>query len=227
MELGSIIGLELFDEDVHYTFPTFYYSLGEKKFYFKSLSLELGSLNFVIGERKVGKTLFMRSLTGLECPNEKPLERNFLNYDIVYKPEFIEPKFNGSLNELIISKKLDENSFFMKNISKLDLLRFLDVSVRELGEEQKQLLSFCIFLSTEGLIYVMDSPSYLISESKRGVMYGIFKNFCEKNDKIGLITEDNEKLVDEVIDERLGRKYFIKKFSENEFYGGDMYIENN
>jgi translation initiation factor RLI1 len=225
MELGSIVSFELTDEHTQYSFPTFYYPLSGKRYYFKPLSLEPGSINFVIGERGVGKTLFLRSLTGLEFPKEKPLERNFLRYDIVYKPEFIEPKFTGNLKELIISRNLNENPNFMNNLKELGLNSFLDNLVKSLSEENKQLLSFLMFLSTEGLIYIMDCPSYLISKEKRYKMLNIFKKYCEKNDKIGLITEDDEEMIDKFFDSEIDKKYYIKKFAENEFYGGDMNID--
>ena len=119
MELGSIVSFELIKENMQYSFPTFYYSLGNKKYYFKSFSLDMGSVTYVIGDSNVGKTLFMRSLTGLDCPKEKPLDRNFLRYDIVYKPEFIEPKFTGSLNELILNRNLNENPNTLLNIKNI------------------------------------------------------------------------------------------------------------
>lgn len=224
MELGSIVSFELIKENMQYSFPTFYYSLGNKKYYFKSFSLDMGSVTYVIGDSNVGKTLFMRSLTGLDCPKEKPLDRNFLRYDIVYKPEFIEPKFTGSLNELILNRNLNENPNFMNNMNELGLSKNLDISVKSLSVENKQILSFLIFLSTEGLIYIMDCPSYLIGYEKREKMIKIFKSFCDKNDKIGIITENNEEIIDKYFDDTIDTKYYIKKFSENEFYGGNMNI---
>lgn len=226
MEFVSIVGLEHSGENTNYCFPTFYYSNNGKRFYFKGTSLELGSINFVVGERKTGKSLFLRSLTGLECPKEKPIDRKFLKYDIVYKPEFIEPKFNGKLNELIKRRNLDENTNFMQNINSLSLNNYLNVNVKSLDEEQKQLLSFVLFLATEGLIYIMDCPTHLISVDKRKKMLSIFKKYCEKNDKIGVITEENMTLIDEIFDDKIDSKYIIKKFGENEFYGGNMIIQN-
>ena len=70
----------------------------------------------------------------------------------------------------------------------------------------------------------MDCPSYLISIEKRRKMLKIFKNYCEKNGKIGLITEESEDLVKEIFDGLNDTKYLIKKFGENEFYGGNSII---
>jgi len=220
MEFESIVSYELSGDNGNYNFPTFFYSNNGKKFYFKSISLELGSTNFIIGERKVGKSLFLKSLTGQECPKEKPLDREFLKYDIVYKPEFIEPKFNGTLSELIQAKGLTNNNYFTQNLNLLGLHKLLNKNVKNLSEEDKQLFSFLLLLSTEGLIYIMDCPSQLISLDKRRQMINIFKNYCSNNDKIGIITEENINLVDSIFDETIDTKYFIKKFSENEFYGG-------
>lgn len=224
MELGSIVGYELSDESNNYSFPTFFYNSKGKKFYFKSMSLEVGSVNYVMGERKTGKSLFLKSLTGLEYPDEKPVDRKFLKYDIVYKPEFIVPRYNGTLEDLIKLRKLDNNVNFIQNFQILGLNNCLKKHLKELDDEQKQLLSFLLLLSTEGLIYIMDCPSYLISIEKRRKMLKIFKNYCEKNGKIGLITEESEDLVKEIFDGLNDTKYLIKKFGENEFYGGNSII---
>ena len=218
MEVESIVGFEFSGENTHYSFPTFFYSSNDKKFYFKSFSLELGSMNFIIGERKTGKSLFLKSLVGLECPKEKPLDRSFLKYDIVYKPEYVKPKFNGTLSELIKSRDLN-NNLFMQNINTLGLNKFLETNIQNFNEEQNQLLSFILMLSTEGLIYVFDCPSHLISNEKRKLMINILKNYCEKNDKIGIITENNINFIDEVFDESIDTKYFLKNFGENEIFG--------
>lgn len=224
MEFSSVVGYELSGDETNYSFPTFFYSSNGKKFYFKSLSLELGSLNFVIGGRKTGKSLFLKSLTGLECPNEKPLDQSFLKYDVVYKPENIQPKFNGTLNQLIKARQLEENKNFIKNFNLLGLNKYLDSLVKSLTEENKQLLSFVLFLATEGLIYIMDSPTHIITIENRRKMLLIYKNYCENNDKIGLITEDNVDLVDEIFDENIDKKYFIRRFGENEYFGGDSCV---
>jgi len=221
MELGSIVGYEFSGDNNNYSFPTFYYNSNGRKFYFKSMNLELGSVNYVMGERKTGKSLFLRSLTGLEYPEEKPLDRKFLKYDVVYKPEMISPKFNGTFEELIKFRGLGNNSQFIQNLGNLGMNKFINVLVKEFNEEQKQLLSFLLLLSTEGLIYIMDCPSHLISIEKRRKILKIFKDHCEKNDKIGLITEESMDLVKEIFDDTVDTKYFIKKFGENEFFGSN------
>jgi len=224
MELSSIVGYDCSGENTGYNFPNFYYSAygsDKKRYFFKSINLELGSVNFVVGERKSGKSLFLKSLTGLECPSEKPLDRKFLKYDIVYKPEFIKPKSTGTLQELIKSKSLSENKIFMQYINLFGLGRKMDTNLKDLKEEEMQLLGFCLFLVTEGLIYIMDYPSYLIGEDNRRKMISILKNHCEKNDKIGIITENNLNLINELYDEKLDKKYYIKRFGENEYYGGN------
>lgn len=219
MEISSIVSYQSCEDQFDsYGFPVFYYSLDGRKFYFKNLNLELGSINFVIGDRKVGKSLFLRSLTGLECPNEKPVDRSFLKYDIVYKPEFISPKFNGSLREFIIFKDLGENHNFFKYFNGLDMTKHMDVSVKNLPEEQKQILSFLLFLTTEGLIYIMDCPSHLISKEKREKMWSIFHSHCEKFDKIGIAVENDMEIIEKF--KKIGNKmYHIQRFGENEFFG--------
>jgi len=220
MESNSIVSYQSFEdkEDASYDFPMFYYSMNSKKFYFKSFSLETGSINFVHGDRGFGKSLFLKSLTGLVCPDEKPKDRSFLKYDIVYKPESISPKFNGTLREFIIFRDLGENHNFFQHLNRLGLTNYMDLQVKNLPEEQKQLLSFLLFLNTEGLIYIMDCPNYMIEKEKRKIMWDILSSHCEKYEKIGFVVENDDDII-KLYKTDNNHIYRLRRFGENEFYG--------
>jgi len=219
MEQNSIISYQPVSENENYDFPTFFLSKNGKSFYFKNISLNPNSLNFIIDNSNCSKTLFLKCLTGIEQPKEKPQDTTFLKYDIVYKPEFIQPKFIGTLKEFIIYKDLGSSYQFFKNLNILGLTNFMDQQIQSLPEEQKQLLSFLILLSTESLIYILDIPPKIIPNNTRISMINIFKSFCKNFDKIGIITENNKNIIEEFINHETDTVYEINKFSDNEFYG--------
>ena len=98
----------------NYDFPVFYYKHNKSQFYFKRLCLEVGKICHIVGEKKTGKTLFIKSLCGLECPQDKPMNTIFLNYDITYKPEIVQCNNENILfKEYIKLKKI--NNFKMFN----------------------------------------------------------------------------------------------------------------
>ena len=199
----------------NYDFPTFYFSFPNKKFYFRPLSLEVGSLNFVNGEHNSGKSLFLKSLSGLEIPNEKPKNTNFLQYNIIYKPETITPKFQSTLQNFINEKSLQNFEYFQTFYPLLQ--SHLKTNIPDLPEDIKQILSFILFINREGLIYIFDCPP--ITQSIKNLFWNILKEFCYQNDKIALVVENNNEVIDEFINNDNGIVYYIRKFSENEYFG--------
>lgn len=217
MELVSIqnIGLEKNIED-NYDFPTFYFSFSNKKFYFKPISLEVGSLNFISGENNCGKSLFLKTLTGQIKPNEIPNNKNFLNYNIIYKPENISPKYSNTLNNFILDYSLKNNKYFpiFKNI----LSPYLNEPIKTLPEEIKQIISFLLFIDSEGIIYIFDCPSTISTQTKI-IFWNILKEISYQQDKIALVVDNDTEIIKNIIDKENGKIYHIKKFSDNEFYG--------
>jgi len=215
MEFESINSYS--DEDTcdNYDFPTFYFSFANKKYYFRSISLEVGSLNFINGPKNSGKSLFIKSLTGLEIPNEKPSNKNFLKYNIIYKPQIISPKFSGTLQQFIQKNSL-QNLDYYKNFQS-NLQPHLNTLIFDLPEEIKQILSFILFINREGLIYIFDCPP--LNPQIKTQFWNILKDFSQNNHKISLVVEEDMEIINEIIDRDNGKVYYIKNFGENEFYG--------
>ncbi len=187
-----------------YDFPNFYVSNQIDKYYFKELVLTNGTFNYIECPDDMIKTTLFELLTGLEKSNKLPVNREYLTYDIVYKPKFIQPKFEGILEEMGI-KELNYYFEFMDILSP-----YLETNVKELPQEILQLVGFLLFINREGVLYIFDYPYDSISIHNRKRMWNIMKEFCRKQNKIGIVAEK---------DKRTGCTYTIKKISENEYFG--------
>ena len=195
----------------NYDFPVFYYKHNKAQFYFKRLCLEVGKVCQIIGDRKTGKTLFLRSLCGLECPLDKPANTIFLNYDITYKPEIIQCNDNSILlKEYIKLKKINNYKLF-------DLTPFLNVKLVDIPEEKKQVLGFLLSLKKEALFYMIDISIENVSKETLKKMVDVFRIFCEKNDKIGLITTNTQDYI-----ANTDSVYQLNRHTENEYYGEQL-----
>jgi len=187
-----------------YDFPNFYVSNQIDKYYFKDLSLSLGTFNYIECPDDMTKSILFELFTGIEKTNKLPVNREYLTFDIVYKPKFIQPKFDGNLESMGI-RELNYYYEFM------DLLApYLQITVKELPQEILQLVGFLFFINREGVIYIFDYPYDVISIHNRKRMWNIMKEFCKKQNKIGIVAEK---------DKRTGCTYNIKKISDNEFFG--------
>ena len=187
-----------------YDFPNFYVSNQINKYYFKEIILSLGTFNYIECPHDNTKTTLFELFTGLEKTNKLSVNREYLTYDIVYKPKFIQPKFEGILEEMGI-RELNYYYDFM------DLLApFLQTSVKDLPEEILQLVGFLLFINREGVLYIFDYPYDVISIHNRKRMWNIMKEFCRKNNKIGISAEKEK---------RTGCTYTIKKINDDEYFG--------
>lgn len=187
-----------------YDFPNFYISNQIDKFYFKELCLSLGTFNYIECSDDNAKTILFNLLTGLEKTNKFEVNKEYLTFDIVYKPKFIQPKFNGNLESMGI-RELNYYYEFM------DILApYLKTTVKDLPQEILQLVGFLLFINREGVIYIYDYPYDIISIHNRKRMWNIMKEFCKKQNKIGIVAEK---------DKRTGCTYNIKKICDNEYFG--------
>jgi translation initiation factor RLI1 len=197
----------------NYDFPVFYYKHNKAQFYFKRLCLEFGKLCHIVGEKKTGKTLFIKSLCGLECPQDKPMNTVFLNYDITYKPEIIEcTNENILLKEYIKLKKINNYRMF-------EFYQYLNMKMIDIPEEKRQVLGFLLTLKKDSQFYMIDISIENISKETLKKMVDVFRTFCEKNNKIGLITTNS--LSSDLISQT-DHVYQVKKNMENEYYGEQL-----
>ena len=195
----------------NYDFPVFYYKHNKAQFYFKRLCLEVGKVCHIIGDRKTGKSLFLKSLCGLECPLDKPENTIFLNYDITYKPEIIQCNDNSILlKEYIKIKKINNYKLF-------DLTPFLNMKLVDIPEEKRQVLGFLLSLKKEALFYMIDISIENVSKETLKKMVDVFRIFCEKNDKIGLITTNT---LDYCLE--IDSVYQLNRHTENDYYGEQL-----
>lgn len=195
----------------NYDFPVFYYKHNKAQFYFKRLCLEVGKVCHIVGDRKTGKSLFLRSLCGLECPLDKSANTIFLNYDITYKPEIIQCNDNSILlKEYIKMKKINNYKLF-------DLTPFLNMKLIDIPEEKKQVLGFLLSLKREALFYMIDISIENVSKETLKKMVDVFRIFCEKNDKIGLITTN---IPDYIVN--TDSVYQLNRHTDNDYYGEQL-----
>ena len=70
-----------------YDFPNFYVSNQIDKYYFKDIVFNVGTFNYIECPDDNTKTTLFELLTGLEKTNKLAVNREYLTYDIVYKPK--------------------------------------------------------------------------------------------------------------------------------------------
>ena len=143
----------------------------------------------ILGPNGIGKTTFVKILAGLEESDDK---QKFGELIVSYKPQYIAPKYEGTVQELLMSiaKETFTSSWYKTEILqplRLDLL--LDRNVMELsgGELQKAAIAVC--LSRKADLFLLDEPSAYLDVEERLNMARTIRRVIESQNVPAFVVE--------------------------------------
>ncbi len=170
-----------------------------------SLKVEAGGLRKgevvgILGANSLGKTTFMRIITGLEKPEQGNIEATVR---ISYKPQYLSSDFAGTVKDLLTqssSGKFESGSYETQIIRPLGVHKLYDKPIGELsgGELQKTAIVAC--LSRDADIFALDEPSAFLDVEDRIVVAKAIQRFIRAQGKSAFIVDHDIQLVDIVSD---------------------------
>ena len=144
----------------------------EKTFKGFKLAIEAGEIRSgeivgILGPNGIGKTTFVKILAGIEEIDDK---RQLSKLTVSYKPQYIAPDYEGTVQELLMNVAKDNftSSWYKTEISQpLRLKVLMDRNVMELsgGELQKVAIAAC--LSRKADLFLLDEPSAYLDVEER------------------------------------------------------------
>ncbi len=177
--------------------PALAYPAMEKSFDSFSLSCEGGSLSAgeivgIVGRNAVGKTVFIKMLSGLEHPdNEEALPK----LKVSYKPQYIRAETDMSVLELFNSLKL--NPFVLEECKRRLLLHsLLERNVMHLSGGELQRVSIAAALSLDADIYLFDEPSAFLDIEQRLHFAHLLRSVIADTDKVAFVVDHDVVLID-------------------------------
>ena len=177
----------------------------KKSFENFSLSTEPGTIKSgevvgIVGPNATGKTTFVKMLANEISPDEGDIDANV---KVSYKPQYIEPSFEGTVNELLMTELGGQSisGFFKAEIAApLSLEPLLNRELPSLSGGELQRTAIALALAREADIYLIDEPSAYLDSNQRMEAARTIRRVIEKTGRSGMIVDHDVYFIDMVSD---------------------------
>jgi len=159
-----------------------------------------GEVVGIVGANALGKTTFMKMLSGLEKIDEGQLESEV---KISYKPQYLNQDIDGDVRSLIYSANNGqfEGSLIEEQIlNPLGLKKLYDKSIKGLSGGELQKVAVSLSLVREADVYALDEPSAFLDIEDRISLAKFIQRFIKAKGKSALIIDHDIQLIDLVSD---------------------------
>jgi len=177
-------------EHRHYKYPNMSLKLGSFELSVEGGSFRNGEIIVLLGQNGVGKTTFIKLLAGNQEPDEIQFERP--NLSISYKPQKIQPHFEGTVEQLLeakIGSSLTQPLFKEMVLSQLNLDIIKDRKVKKLSGGELQRVAIALALGKNADLYLIDEPSAFLDAEQRVVIAKIIKRYVLNTGKTAFVVE--------------------------------------
>eukprot|EP01056_Protomagalhaensia_sp_Gyna25_P005309 Protomagalhaensia_sp_Gyna_25__5308@NODE_664_length_2890_cov_17_813399_g518_i0_p1_GENE_NODE_664_length_2890_cov_17_813399_g518_i0NODE_664_length_2890_cov_17_813399_g518_i0_p1_ORF_typecomplete_len615_score108_71ABC_tran/PF00005_27/1e18ABC_tran/PF00005_27/2_4e17AAA_21/PF13304_6/4_2e09AAA_21/PF13304_6/6_3e08RLI/PF04068_15/1_2e15AAA_15/PF13175_6/1_9e05AAA_15/PF13175_6/1e05SMC_N/PF02463_19/3_3e02SMC_N/PF02463_19/0_009SMC_N/PF02463_19/50SMC_N/PF02463_19/0_00021AAA_29/PF13555_6/0_064AAA_29/PF13555_6/0_0 len=158
------------------------------------LTIESGSFSdseivVLLGQNGTGKTTFIRILAGyLAADNEAKLPQ----LAVSYKPQTISAKFEGTVEQLLLSKIRDmyhHPQFSTDVLKPMQIEKLKDLQVQNLSGGELQRVALVLALGKPADVYLLDEPSAYLDCEQRIEAARVIKRFILHAKKSAFIVE--------------------------------------
>ena len=154
-----------------------------------------GQVLGIIGGNALGKTTFMKILSGIEQSDQNNIENKI---KISYKPQYLDSDYSDNVRNLLYTQgsQIDDETFNNEIIRPLSINKILEKNVNTLsgGELQKVAIAICLMKDAD--IYALDEPSAFIDVEDRMVLARSVQKFIKSNNKSAIIIDHDIQLID-------------------------------
>ena len=160
-----------------------------------------GKVNAIMGSNGLGKTTFLKIISGLEKADKGIIEKKTISY----KPQYLK-QIKGNVKEYIkeIAKENFESGWYKQNILiKLNIKHLLDHDLSELSGGELQKVYIAATLSTAAEIIALDEPSAFIDVEDRLNVAEVIKEFTLKKEVCTIVVDHDVQFIDYIADSLL------------------------
>ncbi|HXZ23799.1 MAG TPA: ribosome biogenesis/translation initiation ATPase RLI [Methanomassiliicoccales archaeon] len=163
-------------------------------------AIRVGESVGVVGPNAIGKTTFVKVLAGAIEPSSGEVQKNVA---VSYKPQYINPEFDGTVSELFYTTVKDffQSSFFESEIAHpLTLKNLYEKSLVNLSGGELQRVAIALCLAREADVYLLDEPSAYLDSNQRMEAAKTIRRVMEKRGRSALVVDHDTYFLDMVSD---------------------------
>jgi ATP-binding cassette, sub-family E, member 1 len=178
--------------------------------------IKMGHVVGILGANALGKTTFLKILSGLEPPSSGKV--NALS-KVAYKPQYLSAEADLDVLSYLkgINKNVETGLIQTQLISPLNLHKLYEKRLNTLSGGELQKVAIVATLLQDAEIYAFDEPSAFIDVEDRIVLAKAIQRFVRSMSKTALVIDHDIQLVDIVSDSLMifsgdpGRRGFASK----------------
>lgn len=162
-------------------------------------TLKRGTVVGIIGANALGKTTFLKILSGIERPDHGSV--NVL-VKISYKPQYLSSQFSGTVEEFFshLGRGFADQIIQETLVKPLRMEKLLPRQVSNLSGGELQKVAIIASLSQEAEIYALDEPSAFLDVEDRFVVAKAISRIVKTYGKSAFIIDHDLQLIDSVSD---------------------------
>jgi ATP-binding cassette subfamily E protein 1 len=167
----------------------------------ESGSIHSGEVIGILGANALGKSTFINLLANVEEPDEGEVPAEDLK--VSHKPQYISPKFDGTVQELFHDEvgKVISTEWFKSEVNRpLTIDPLLDCHVESLSGGELQRVAIALCLARQADIYLLDEPSAFLDVEQRLAAARAIKKIVESREVVAFIVEHDIVTVDYLSD---------------------------
>ncbi|MCI0497512.1 MAG: ATP-binding cassette domain-containing protein, partial [Thermoplasmata archaeon] len=165
--------------------------------------IHFGEVVGVVGPNATGKTTLVKVLAGVIEPSSGKVDATVT---VSYKPQYITPDFDGTVQEFFYTAlgDYDKNQYFNSEVRgplRLDML--LLKRIPELSGGELQRVAIAAAISRDADLYLLDEPSAYLDANERMVAAKTVRRVMEKRGRSAMIVDHDIYLIDLISDSLL------------------------
>jgi ATP-binding cassette subfamily E protein 1 len=161
--------------------------------------IKLGQVIGILGANALGKTTFLKILSGLEKATKGDVN---LGAKVAYKPQYLSAESDSDVISYLreINKNVDTGLIQSQLVSPLNLTKLYEKKLKNLSGGELQKVAIVATLLQDASIYAFDEPSAFLDVEDRIILAKAIQKFVRSMGKTALVIDHDVQLVDIVAD---------------------------